>query len=548
MSYILIIASALLSVLSFAPFNAGLLAYVAFVPLLFACREGSLRGVFLKGLVYGFLFFLSTVYWVTSSMNNYGGVPLLTSILVMLLLCAYLALYPACFALAYRIYCRLSGEDKRCSAFMLLLLPSLWVVLEFLRGIIVTGFPWVLLGYSQSPYLSVIQISQFTGVWGVSFIVMAVNVLVYLNLSEFIRRRRVFSPGASIATLVVLTMVISYGLMELSRKGKELPAHTLKVSIVQGNVDQSVKWEPSFKRATIETYLQMSSEALATGAELILWPETATPFFLLHDMVLSPEVFSFVKESSVRLLTGTPHYEYNESGTHNLYNSAVLLGPGKSGKVKEAGDASALPVASAKNDKAQPARVLGRYDKVHLVPFGEYVPLSGVLTFIEKLTAGVGDFSPGSDGLKPIKDGELALGVIICYEAIFPEIAARLTLQGANVLVNLTNDGWFGATSAPYQHLEMSRFRAVENNLYLIRAANTGISAVISPGGEVMARGGLLTREIISGEVGLKKITEARGTFFSRHYYVFPAICALLGTLLFYLGAVRGDRNRFGRS
>jgi len=490
----------LILVFAFPPIGLGFAAYFAFVPLMFALhRAGQTR---LRGLALGFtagvVFFVGTVYWVVHSMYYYGGVPVLISIPVMFALAAYLAIYFAFFGLFF------SAFSARAPVLRVVAIAALWVSLEYLRGHLFTGFPWVLLGYSQTPYLPVIQIADITGVSGLSFIVMAVNAALFFLIKSFVdqeKTRPVFEV-VTIAAFFAATFI--YGFVRIEQVDSEAVRWGgFKAGIAQGSIDQSVKWDRSLRPKTIEIYKALSIEASKKGASFILWPETAVPFFLGNNKTETETVTDAAVQSNAFILTGAPAYSYNsDSNGYRYFNSAYLI----DGK----------------------GEITGRYDKFHLVPYGEYVPLKRFFPFIKKLTVGVGDFAEGR-GPFPIGFMGGDIGVLICYEAIFPEIARATVKNGAAFLVNITNDAWFGTTSAPYQHFEMSRMRAVENRVYMMRAANTGISAFIAPSGRVIARTGLFEKTFITERVGIKN--GAQMTFYTRFGDVFAYGCLAMSGL-----------------
>jgi apolipoprotein N-acyltransferase len=482
---------------------------VAFVPLFFAIDGTSPKKAFSLGWVSGFIFFLGTVYWVVHSMYFYGGVPLGVGILVMILLSSYLALFTALFCLCYAL------TDGYGRSMRLVLIPSVWVAFEYLRGQLFTGFPWVLLGYSQADLLSVIQIADITGVWGVSFLVMTVNRFIFQLVEGPVTARgfRLYLKE-TILTAALLLATLVYGIIKMDRLDSQIsdwPA--LKVGVAQGNIDQSVKWDPAHRKKAVETYTGLTDKAIKEGAGLVVWPETAVPFYLETDKELGPVVRKLPEETGSYLLTGSPSYSYNLStGEFESFNSAYLIEPG--GGFSE------------------------RYDKVHLVPFGEYVPLKRFLPF-EKLVAGVGDFIPGP-GYLPLRFNGQGIGILICYEAIFPEISRSFVKRGATLLANLTNDAWFGDTSAPYQHFEMALFRAVENRVFLVRSANTGISAIVDPAGRVKVKSGLFKEEILTGEVRLR---QGPAGFYTRYGDIFPFLCTAVSGILIVAGLRRRFRN-----
>lgn len=502
----------LILVFAFPPIGLGFAAYFALVPLMFALNgQNRLAGLVL-GFTAGLVFFAGTVYWVVYSMYYYGGVPVLISIPVMFALSAYLAVYFALFGLFFPYM------SSRAPVFRVVAIAALWVSLEYLRGHLFTGFPWVLLGYSQMPYLPVIQIADITGVSGLSFIVIAVNAALFFLIKSYMEKEKE-RPGkhigeaAVIAALFASTLV--YGFVRIEQVDAEASRWGgFKAGIAQGSIDQSVKWDRSLRSKTIEIYKSLSIEASKKGASFILWPETAAPFFLGSNKTETETVTDAAVQSKAFILTGAPAYSYNsDTNGYRYFNSAYLI-----------------------DNKGE---ITGRYDKFHLVPYGEYVPLKRFFPFIKKLTVGVGDFAEGR-GPYPIGFMGGDIGVLICYEAIFPEIARETVKNGAAFLVNITNDAWFGTTSAPYQHFEMSRMRAVENRVYLMRAANTGISAFIAPSGRVIVRTGLFEKTFITEKVGIKN--GAWTTFYTQFGDVFAYGCLVI-SVLFLLTRLKKRRT-----
>lgn len=506
--------SSVLLVLSFAPFYLGFLAWVALVPLFFAIEGSTVKKAAFTGLVMGFFFFLGTVYWVVYSMYFYGGVPFIIGALVTFGLSLYLALFTALFTSALRLL-----SPVRPVIRFLICAPMLWVAVEYLRSVLLTGAPWVLLGYSQTSYLKLIQLADLGGVHLISFYLVLINAAIYLALKSFKERSYKRSVACVAVAVVVFASIYVYG----HKRVFEVDVTTAKwepmvVAIVQGNIEQKVKWQDGGKLDTVETYIELSKEAARSEVDLIVWPETAMPFYLFHDLPLGALVTALATELDKDFIVGAPHYEYKffaknrgeadnsgENGAdYDIYNSAFLISP-------EDG-------------------FIDRYDKVHLVPFGEYVPLGKLLFFVDKLTEGVGDFSSGIGPLPlRLKDGGAKAGVLICYEAIFPEIAADTVSNGAAFFVNLTNDGWFGKTSAPYQHLDMSLMRAVENRIYMVRAANSGISAVIDPAGRIVSRTALFETAVLSDTIRLR----AGGlTVFTKVGRYFPFTCLVISVIV----------------
>jgi apolipoprotein N-acyltransferase len=508
------VATGILLVLSLPPIGIWPMAWVAFVPLMYSLSGAGMKRGFALGWLSGAVFFLGTVYWVVNSMHNYGGLPIYVSIFVMLLLVAFLSVYPAFFGL---ILGSVRYGRHGLGLAGIVAVPALWVALEYLRGYIFTGFPWVLIGYSQVGNTTLIQFADLTGVWGVSFIILAVNTCIFLLLKARVDTGIKRPVNAVLAVLLMLTMVLAYGFIRVPQVDTEvLEWPGLKVAVVQGGIDQQVKWDKGFQDKTLDIYGDLSVKAAKEGSELIIWPETAVPFYLGEHNPKEELVARIVRRAGVHLLTGAPSYDYDRQ-TRNVsyFNSAYFFAPD--------------------------GRTIGRYDKAHLVPYGEYVPLRRFFPFIKKLTAGVGDFSSGP-GAVPIAFKEEGLGVIICYEAIFPKISAAAVKNGATLLVNLTNDAWFGRSSAPYQHFSMSVFRAVENRVFLVRAANTGISAVVDPVGRVLSASPLFVEELLVETVGLKR---GEVTFYTKYGDIFAYGCLAVSGFFILLPVIRreGDIN-----
>ncbi|NOY13114.1 MAG: apolipoprotein N-acyltransferase [Deltaproteobacteria bacterium] len=482
-------ASGLLLAAAFPRPDLYPLAWVALIPLLLVMRQRP----FASGFACGCSFFAAVLYWLNIVMTTYGGLNLIFSLLAFLFLITYLALY---FAVATWLACRLEGQFRvPC----LLTLPVLWVALEYLRGWLLTGFPWALLGYSQQNFPLAIQSADVTGVYGVSLLLVTVNCA----LAWIIRQpRNRFAWLGLAGTLLIVLSHFGYGVW---REGQPLDQREdqLRVALIQGNISQTVKWDPAYRQATVDKYLQLSARAAVFHPDLLIWPEAATPFFLQDPSPLSEQVRQLPLRYNCYLLVGSPAYQRSGEKAVSYFNSAYLFSP------------------SGKN--------LGRSDKIHLVPFGEYVPFGRLLSFINKLVVGVGDFTPGT--VNPLSLNGHKLGVLICYEVIFPELARDYVRQGSSLLVNLTNDAWFGRSSAPYQHLAMARFRAIENRIWLARAANTGISALIAPSGKVTVAGPLFESLQLSGTVGLG----SEPTFYTRFGDVLAQTCLLLSGIALVL-------------
>ncbi|WP_432820994.1 apolipoprotein N-acyltransferase [Trichloromonas sp.] len=487
--------SGILLALAFPRVNQAWLAWVALVPLL---QVMTVRP-FHSGFVAGLGFFGLVLYWLNIVMTTYGGLHPVFSLAAYLILSAYLALF---FGAATWACCRL---HEKLVLSPLLTLPILWVALEFLRSFLFTGFPWATLGYSQQACLPLIQSADLFGVYGISFLLILGNVLL-ARLWEACRRRQFHARHwvGPVFGLLLIAGNYGYGVWRLGLPPVE-SGKKLSVALIQGNIDQSVKWDPAYQQSTVDIYRDLSLAASAEGhTDLIIWPESATPFYFQEPGTLHDDVVAVGRSAGSTLLFGSPAFEL-ENRRYRYLNSAFLLDPR--------------------------GETLGRSDKVHLVPFGEYVPLGRFLPFVNKLVVGIGDFSPGTVNPLPM-NGE-RVGVLVCFEGIFPELARDYVRQGTDLLVNITNDAWFGRSSAPFQHLAMIRFRAVENRIWLARAANTGISAFIDPAGRITAQTSIFTAGFLRGEV----TTGARPTLYNRIGDLLPVLFLFLS--LFWLARTR---------
>ncbi len=493
-------ASGLLLVFVFPNFSIHLLAWAALIPLLVALDGQNAKTGFWLGGITGIVYFTGTVYWVTNSVHFYGGVPLIPASLITLLLCAYLALYPALFGAA-------SVHVKRAyPSLAFIAIPAVWTALELARTYVFSGFPWALLGYSQYNALPVIQMADITGVYGVSFLVVLVNTA----LAEFIIDRKKYFP--LIAAAVVLAAVLAYGMVQLHRP--EDGAGGLRVSVIQGNIEQDKKWDPAFQSEVVAVYKRLTLEAMKQNPDLVIWPETATPFYFgggyPADQTFTADLIEFVRKNRVPLLFGSPTYKIKPDRVIHLRNSAFLLDP--DGKVEAS------------------------YNKHHLVPFGEYVPLKSILFFIGKMVEAIGDFEPGNDyTVMAVRPDHGALddkvSTVICYEIIFPDLVRQFVDRGANIMTTITNDAWFGRTAAPYQHFSMAVFRAVENRVPVARAANTGVSGFIDSKGRILERSGLFTEAYLTETIfpGREKtVYTAWGDVFAYACTVFSVITLIV--------------------
>ncbi len=492
--------SGLLLAASFPTFDIYPLAWVALVPLLVSLWGKSPGEAFLLGLVTGIVYFFGTLYWIYHSINHYGSLPLAVSILLVFVLCLYLSLYPGLFSLLFASKIR----STRLPA--LILAPVFWVALEFIRSYALTGFPWSSIGYSQYHFLAIIQFADIAGIYGISFLIVAVNGAI---ADFFIARyradvmplfpvRQVFFGTVFICLLFVAAF--AYGTWRLD---ESRPGSPVKVSLVQGNIEQNLKWDPGYQDRVVAIYQELTRRAADGSPDLIVWPETSLPFYFNEDNGRAASLSAFQKELNSYLLFGTVLVKPPAAGaSRRLTNSAVLL--------DRDGTVSYI------------------YDKIHLVPFGEYVPLRDVFFFVDKIVTGVGDYVPG-DRLIKAHTVFGSFNTFICYEIIFPGLVRKYFARDGDFIVTITNDAWFGHTAGPYQHFSMAVFRAVENRKPVVRAANTGISGFIDSNGRTLKATGLFERGIETMTIK----TDTTRSFYSRYGDFFSYLC--LATLLILL-------------
>jgi apolipoprotein N-acyltransferase len=482
--------SGALLVLSFPIVNIWPLAWFFLVPLLLSIRGKKGKDSFLLGAFAGLIAYLGLIYWVVVAVHRYGDIPLPLAIPILLLLVLYLSLYWGVFAfLASYI------KDK-AEWVMLLALPALWVGLEFLRSFLLSGFPWALVGYSQYLNTPFVQIADITGVYGVSFLLILCNTLLFLWIVRWRGRKRVPLQG-TIFTLVLLALTVAYGYWKIN-----VPMMTekgLQIGVAQGNIAQDIKLDRTTQKQTLTIYRTLTLQLKGQSPVLIVWPETAVPFSFPSGKALDGVVKTIPQEVGSYLLFGSLYKEEEKETTY--YNRAYLLSPKR--------------------------RILGQYDKMHLVPFGEYVPLSSFFPFFNSLV-GIGNITPGEE-VVIFELPRAKFGTLICFEVIFPELCRKFVRNGADFMVTITNDAWFGRTSAPYQHLSQATFRSIENRIWLVRAANTGISAFVDPWGRINTASGLFTREVLTGEINLRG---SKITFYAQYGDAFAIFCSLLGICL----------------
>jgi apolipoprotein N-acyltransferase len=475
LDFALAILSGALLALSFPRFGHPAFAWVALVPLLVALarRQPPLRAFYL-GLTTGLLYFIGTIYWTGTVVRQFGGLALPVALLAMLLLAAYLALFPALTAV---ITARLVNKAGTRA---LLLMPAAWVATEYARGYLFGGFPWVPLGNSQVTVLPVAQLASVLGVYGLSALVALVNAA--LACAALFRGRQRFAAIA--ATAALLAAVGGWGAWRVADGALTRDGTPLRVGLIQANIAQADKWNPREARRIFTTYVAMTRDAVRRGAEFVIWPESSTPFMFEEDDIGEQELRALAREVRVPMLFGSDEVD-RSGGTLRLHNSAFLVTP--------TGETAAV------------------YRKIHLVPFGEYVPGKQLLYFVSPLVERMAEFAPGAS-MVVLPVGEHKINTAICYEVVFPSLMRQAVLDGSQLLTTITNDGWYGYSSAPYQHFALASMRAIEQGRYLARAANTGISGVVDPYGRVVQQSAIFEQ---AGLVETVRILDGR-TIYSR--------------------------------
>ena len=510
-AWVLVILSAILQVIIFPLPGIYILSWFALTPLIIAllrarpASELEIAGTvrlrpatpgqgFLVGYVCGILWYAGTCYWIYDTMRQYGGLSAPEALLALFLFSCYLGLYHGLFGLLVSLLAG-SGRDFRRP---LVMAPFLWVAVELARTRI-TGFPWNLLGIAQVDNVALCRITEWTGVYGISLEIALVNVA--LAAAFLVPREK---RGAMVAAALAAAAVLQAGRLVDAPPAKA--DHT--ALLVQQNIPVSAEWTPASLQQTLNELTRLTVKSAASSAvkiDLVVWPESPAPFFT-NDPQFRAAVSEMARDTKVWTVAGaigTSAAEGAIGANSPVFNSAVLISP--------KGEWTA------------------RYDKMHLVPFGEYLPFPSIFSFAGGLTKEVGEFQHGSSR-RPLDAGDQRIGVFICYESIFPDEVRQFADQGAQVFVNISNDGWYGDSGAFAQHLNQTRMRAIENNRWLLSATDTGVTAAIDPWGRVVARIPRKERTALAAPYALTTAT----TFYTRHGDWFAYACAIisLGALL----------------
>ncbi|MBF0539832.1 MAG: apolipoprotein N-acyltransferase [Nitrospirae bacterium] len=499
--YFPVLLSSFLLISSFPKLNLSFLVWIALVPFLFyVLKAQNPRESFKIGLIFGVIFFYGCQYWIYHSINFYGNISFFSSLCIVFLLCFYEGLYIGIFAAL------LNHLHNKSKFPITLITPILWINLEYLRGILFTGFPWSMLGHTLYNSYYLIQICDITGVFGLSFLIVFSNSIITLFFyNRTINKKTNHNLYINAAIFVILIIsIIVYGQNCINYYNNKIDS-PINVSIIQPSIEQDKKWDPQFQKYVMNTYKNLTLSSLNEKPDLIIWPETSLPFLYGTDRELTNDFNKFQQGLNTHLLFGSVLVRQMDRENYKLSNSAILLSPA--------------------------GKILYVYDKIHLVPFGEYVPLSDILFFINKIVPTIGTFQQGQRYITAQSEiGDFA--TLICYEIIFPDLIRKFYQQRGDFIVTITNDAWFGTTSGPYQHFIISKFRAIENRKPLIRAANTGISGFIDPTGKIIKSSTLFERTVITNKI----YKNSDKTFYTKYGNIFIYISILINIVFLLWG------------
>lgn len=467
LNIIFCIITGLLAAFSFPKIDLFFLAWVAFIPLIYTIMRASPKVSFFYGLLSGFVFNAVGLYWLIIMLEFNTG-SYIQSFIAAFALWLYLALY-------WGIWGWLISKAKKYLIYpwtMILFAACTWVILEYIRTYFLTGFPWMLIGYSQYKFTEIIQIAEFAGIYGVSFLIILCNMLLYYWLIR--------SDGSKKYFYIAISIIVFFAVFGAFRldKFKFFGDKEFSVSVVQPNIDQYKKWDQDYKDDILYELERYAKEISEYSTDLVVWPETVIPDFLPFDSQSYGTAGRIAQISGGMNIMGAPYTD----GTGRLFNTVLFF--------------------------EKDSNYKGLYKKQHLVPFGEFVPFRKQLGKFFGILNEMGDFEKGK-AIRVFSNKNIFVGSIICSENFFPHISRKLCLKGAKVLTNHTNDAWFFDTAAPYQHFIMNVFRAVENRKAVLVSANSGISGIIEASGRICS-----TTTIDSGTV-------LTGTFLQNDYMSF---------------------------
>lgn len=499
----LVVFSGITTAFAFPKFNLSFFVWISLIPLFFILPRYKPKQAFLLGFVAGFSCYALLIYWIPSVPAHYGNLSLPMSFMIYIVFVLFLALFWAIFSLAFsKIH-----QSFPKSAFVLS--PLIWVSLEYILTHFLTGFPWGLLGSSQYQNLPFIQMASMTGVYGLTFV-----IVLFQSMFAFSMKYRRRTPFFIALGLVVFIYVSGY----LCLSEVPLTENSFKGAVLQGNVSSDIYWDNVTIveiQGLFQRHVDLSHKAYEEGAQFIIWPEFSVSLCFSCSQALYQDfkkrLFHFVQQTGSTLLLGTNEVAVSR-GERHYYNTALCLSPNLS---------------------------MTQYYKMHLVPFGEYTPYKSIFSFIEKMTHAIGDITPGERYTLHEVD-TLLFGSPICYEIIFPDLVRRFVKKGAHFLVTITNDGWYGKSSAPYQHFSMAVLRAVENRRFLLRAATTGVSGIIDPYGRILQKSEMMTMTYLTGQI----TPSEKLTMYTKYGDILPIVCLTFSVLFLILALVKRIHER----
>jgi apolipoprotein N-acyltransferase len=519
-------ASGLLGALSFPPFNLSFLSCIFLLPLLWAIEKSSRSYAFKLGFFAAVCYFSVLLWWLVPTLARFGAMELYVATPIIGLLVLYLSLFWGIWALFW-VFLQQKGLNIWSIA---ITTSALWGCLEWCIGVLFSGFPWGNPVYSLANLPHALQLLEVIGVHGLAALLILLNVSIWYALHLF-RRAKFFQViGIVIALGGAIALLFSYGHWRMTRvKAEDGLLPFIPVAVLQGAFPMDVKWRPEFQEETVSRYIQLARDALNEMQQkgmlndlekrhvlpLMVLPETAAPFYFQELGPAAQRLLFSAYDLNVWMLFGSLAYVPSLGGTRPMVgqlNSAYLI-------------------------DSQP-KVLGRYDKRHLVPFGEYLPLNGALEWIREIFPTAGDFLPGVAENLVLRANNLRIGVLICFESIFPEMSAEMTRAGAQILAVITNDAWFGHTGAPYQHEAMSVFRAIETRRWVLMSNNTGISSIITPWGERVGQTRFFEPDYL---VATAHLAQDVTSYAAWGYVAVPAFLVLVVGVGFFLAYRRSD-------
>jgi apolipoprotein N-acyltransferase len=511
------VISGLLLAASFPRIGQPWVAWLALVPLLAVIRGVRPRAAAGLGWITGLVFFVTSIYWIPNTISSFTDIPHALAVLVLLLMAAAAAYAHALFAFGVEWLAR-GGVPRMLGA------PIVWVFTEWMRTFVVAEFPWNLLGYSQVFFLTLIQAADLGGVYLISAVIVFANASLASGIVAWQHRRWGSAPARFALAAAAPAFLFVYGQYRLSQLDEIPYSGSLRIGIVQGNIAQDQKWDQALQDAILAKYLGLTDQAAEAGAQLVVWPEAAVPFYMGRD-IRTREILEKSRELGIDMLVGAPGLDDRGDGMMP-WNDAWL--------VRSEGE------------------VMGPYAKIQLVPFGEYIPLYGLFGMVEVAVEAVGQLGRGKEltifETKPVVPTSAGgapvsrparFATLICYEGIFPKLTRAFANEGPDFLVNISNDAWYGDTAAPHQHLEMAAMRSVENRLPLVRATNTGISAFVTDEGSIGGITPLFHEDVVVETVLMRNVW----SFYREFGDVFLHCCQALVAVLALFVVVRGRRR-----